>query len=784
MKNLKRIICTIAVLMMAVQANAQLTGWQHKDLVSVTENAGKQVTNYQVLLTVNTEVLISANKMEAAGNDIRFAKDCAGVTLYDYWIESDINTNETKIWVMIDELNPNETLSFYMFYGNATEAAASNFDNTFPGAVIATSSTTLTGVIDASWYEIPAGVTPTVVPGTPVVINARKIIIAGTLNGNGAGYAGGATGTSGNGPGAGEVSSGNNGTYGAGGGGYGGNGGNGGGTGTATSSNVGQGGLAYGTLDTDTIIMGSGGGGSVSGGAGGAGGAAITINADVVDIAATGIITAIGSNGIPAVFNGSGAPGSGGGIKINGNEITFNGKLYVNGGNGESGAYGSGGGAGGRIKIFSDASYTNAGTMSVAGGSEGAVGNETVQQTPGEVGTTFEGPYTSGAPTSVISPVISTVEAGPDETVCDGTAVTLTGSGATTYAWDNGVSDGVAFTPTATTTYTLTGTDDNGCSNTDTVMITVNNCSQPTASFTPSATTICLGDSVTFTDNSTGTNVNGWNWTFESGNPTTATTQGPHTIQYSAAGSYTVTLLITDDNGTDETTMTITVNSSPTVEAGTDQAECTGTAVTLTASGTATSYTWDNGVNDGEAFTPTATNTYTVIGTDDNGCSNTSQVVVTVTTVDTTTTVSGNTITANASPATYQWLDCGTGNSISGETAQTYTPTTSGNYAVIVTQNSCIDTSACVNMLITGINETSNKTVQIYPNPVRNTLHLNLGNSVAEYITLLNIQGKIVYQTKSRTSQLTINLEELSKGVYFLKVVTAGEINTYKIIKE
>ncbi|HIP37039.1 MAG TPA: T9SS type B sorting domain-containing protein, partial [Crocinitomix sp.] len=59
-------------------------------------------------------------------------------------------------------------------------------------------------------------------------------------------------------------------------------------------------------------------------------------------------------------------------------------------------------------------------------------------------------------------------------TLCAGQSVTLTGSGATTYTWDNGVTNGVAFTPATTATYTVTGTDANGCTNTDQVTVTVN----------------------------------------------------------------------------------------------------------------------------------------------------------------------------------------------------------------------------------------------------------------------------------------------------------------------
>ena len=71
---------------------------------------------------------------------------------------------------------------------------------------------------------------------------------------------------------------------------------------------------------------------------------------------------------------------------------------------------------------------------------------------------------------------LPTVNAGIDQAVCDdGTSVTLSGSGATSYVWDNGVTDGLAFVPPlGTATYTVTGTDGNGCVNTDQVDVTVN----------------------------------------------------------------------------------------------------------------------------------------------------------------------------------------------------------------------------------------------------------------------------------------------------------------------
>jgi gliding motility-associated-like protein len=73
------------------------------------------------------------------------------------------------------------------------------------------------------------------------------------------------------------------------------------------------------------------------------------------------------------------------------------------------------------------------------------------------------------------------VNAGPDITICSGESITLNGAGATNYSWSNGVSNNIPFSPTVTTNYEVIGTDVNGCSGMDSVLITVNN--PPTIAF-------------------------------------------------------------------------------------------------------------------------------------------------------------------------------------------------------------------------------------------------------------------------------------------------------------
>ncbi|UKN03103.1 T9SS type A sorting domain-containing protein [Paracrocinitomix mangrovi] len=274
-----------------------------------------------------------------------------------------------------------------------------------------------------------------------------------------------------------------------------------------------------------------------------------------------------------------------------------------------------------------------------------------------------------------------TVNAGTDQTVCAGTMVTLSGSGATSYSWDNGVTDGVPFAATATTTYTVTGTDGNGCTGTDQVVVTVN--PLPTVN-AGTDQTVCAGTMVTLS----GSGASSYAWD-------NGVTDG---VAFAATATTTYTVTGTDVNGcvnTDQ--VVVTVNPLPTVNAGTDQTVCAGTSVTLTGSGTASSYAWDNGVTDGVAFTPASTTTYTVTGTDGNGCTNTDQVIVTVNSLPVVnagtdqTVCEGDMVTLTATGATsYSW-DNGVTNGVP------FAATTTTIYTVIGTNGSgCTDTDQVI----------------------------------------------------------------------------------------
>ena len=196
--------------------------------------------------------------------------------------------------------------------------------------------------------------------------------------------------------------------------------------------------------------------------------------------------------------------------------------------------------------------------------------------------------------------------------ICVGVTTTLTASGASTYTWSNAsTGSSVVVSPATNTTYTVTGTNANGCTNTATTIITVN----PLPTVTASSATICAGASAFVT--AAGANTYSWS--------TGATVSGIN-VTPSVTTTYTVTG--TSAAGcTNTATSTVVVNPIPNLfPVATPSTICANSSTTLTASGAVT-YTWSSPSADLSSTsgatvvaTPTASVTYTVIGTDANGC--------------------------------------------------------------------------------------------------------------------------------------------------------------------
>ena len=201
------------------------------------------------------------------------------------------------------------------------------------------------------------------------------------------------------------------------------------------------------------------------------------------------------------------------------------------------------------------------------------------------------------------------------------------------------------------------------------------------------------------------------------------------------------------------------------------------------------SYTW----MDGTTYTSSNnTATYTIVGGAENGCDSIVTLNLTINNIsDITTSTSGTTISSNSTEASHQWLDCNNNNAIiSAETEQSFTATSSGSYAVELTENGCKDTSECVvissvNIIENNFGNNFGNNLIISPNPTNGVLSVDLKDnykSINTYIT--DLKGKLIKATEFKnTNSLSLNIDAPS-GIYFLTIKDGNNKTTVRIVKE
>lgn len=224
----------------------------------------------------------------------------------------------------------------------------------------------------------------------------------------------------------------------------------------------------------------------------------------------------------------------------------------------------------------------------------------------------------------------------------------------------------------------------------------------------------------------------------------------------------------------------VAVNIPPVIHAGADQEVCAGTYVTLNASGIY-SYTWDNGVFNGVPFIATSSKTYTVRGTDSNGCSGTSKLVLTVHPLPKVTAGEdqiicyGQQVTLTATGANTLSWDKGVIN------GTPFTPLNSEKFTVVGTdEHNCsatdhvyITIDACTGL--DGQDNVTNALVKVYPNPVSDVLNIDTKN-IPDMLVLYNMQGVEAVREMKSTK---IDTKGLEQGVYILKIVS-GDVTLIK----
>jgi len=330
----------------------------------------------------------------------------------------------------------------------------------------------------------------------------------------------------------------------------------------------------------------------------------------------------------------------------------------------------------------------------------GSVASSTISVTPGSTTIyTVTGENSGCTSTQTVAVNVNAlpnvaIGAAPSS-LCTGQTTTLTASGATSYTWSanagGGTTNPVSVSPSATDTYTVTGTDNNGCINQGT--ITVNMGSSAVITITPTSNTVCAGGSITLTGGGA------TNYTWSPGGQTTST------ITVTPSGSTTYTLDGNSGGCVGTETIALGVVANPTVATSASSATlCSGASATITGSG-ATNYTWMPGgaTTNTISVTPGSTATYTVTG-ETGGCTDTDVITINVTTTPTVTAAAASgTICAGQSvvltgggAGTYTWMPGGmtTGSATVSPSSNTTYTLTGANGACTATETVAVNVTA------------------------------------------------------------------------------------------
>lgn len=234
------------------------------------------------------------------------------------------------------------------------------------------------------------------------------------------------------------------------------------------------------------------------------------------------------------------------------------------------------------------------------------------------------------------------------------------------------------------------------------------------------------------------------------------------------SGSFILTLNATDSNGacgvvSDD--VLITINQTPIVN-------------NISAS-SCDFYVW-NGI------TYTESGIYQYQGSSLNGCDSIVNLDLTIyddlvePIIDISNTVELSSM--NQSNVSYQWVVCPDYTPIANATSNNFTATTTGEYALIVSNLCGSDTSNCVEVSISGISESEQNSLLVYPNPVSNEFYFDYPGVIKKF-EILDLNGKIILQSNSPDKTNTIPVS-ISNGIYFLKVYTTDRIIGEKLVIE
>lgn len=283
----------------------------------------------------------------------------------------------------------------------------------------------------------------------------------------------------------------------------------------------------------------------------------------------------------------------------------------------------------------------------------------------------------------------------------------------------------------------------------------------PNAFFSLQNGVLCVPATLHFTDASTGSSLS-YQWAFPGGTPNTSTAQNP-VVEYSQPGQYMATLTVSNTLGT--STFPTDFSVSATSATSLDASLCAGDTI------------------DFYGIPLSIPGIYQFALLNAAGCDSIVTLHLSQATVDLSVSQNDISLSAQAANASFQWLDCEDFSPIAGATNATFTPTESGNYSVLVTQNGCSDTSACFPILVVGTTDLSNPraNIRVTPNPAKDRIQIHWeaegGTANPDVVLVYDLHGGL----KARFADLDwaqhslrLDLGDLAAGGYFLVLERDG----------
>jgi hypothetical protein len=224
---------------------------------------------------------------------------------------------------------------------------------------------------------------------------------------------------------------------------------------------------------------------------------------------------------------------------------------------------------------------------------------------------------------------------------------------------------------------------------------------------------------------------------------------------------------------------------------------CIGSTANLSGTG-ATSYTWSiNLFTNTISVSPIVNTIYTLIGSNQSGCINSTSLQLLVSPLPTVSASSssslicvGETVTLTASGAmSYAWSSGSL--PVSNALIAMPSPTIFTIYNVIGTDaNNCansktisVNVDACTSI---KINNALNVNYKIYPNPTSEKVTLEFLNNEIKSISIINLMGEMLYKQalSSEEDKFILDMSRFSNGIYFISIESENTIKIVKIVKE